>query len=67
MGLNKRHWEKMEGTQLIIKLTDVVERPNVDLNNPQKIVQVEIIGKEAGIALLTPTDIFDTASEKGGE
>lgn len=64
MGLNKRHWDKLEGAQLIIKLTDVVERKNVDLDHPQKIVQVEIIGKEAGIALLTPQDIVDVAKEK---
>ncbi|MBI2141621.1 hypothetical protein HYU16_04340 [Candidatus Woesearchaeota archaeon] len=64
MGLNKRHWDKLEGVQLIIKLTDVVERKNVDLDNPGKIVQVEIIGKEAGVALLTPNDIVDVAKEK---
>ncbi len=64
MGLNKRHWDKLEGVKLIIKLTDVVERKNVDLDNPDKIVEVEIIGKEAGIALLTPQDIVDVAKEK---
>ncbi|MBI3037199.1 hypothetical protein HYY73_05635 [Candidatus Woesearchaeota archaeon] len=64
MGLNKRHWDKLEGVKLIIKLTDVVERKNVDLDNPDKIVQVEIIGKEAGVALLTPNDIVDVAAEK---
>ncbi len=66
MGLNKRHWDKLEGVQLIIKLTDVVDRKTVDLDNPDKIVQVEIIGKEAGIALLTPKDLLDVAKEKGG-
>lgn len=65
MGLNKRHWDSMEGGKLIIKLTDVVERKKVDLDNPDKIVQVEIIGKEAGVALLTPKDIVDIAREKG--
>lgn len=64
LGLNKRHWDKLEGGQLIIKLTDVIERKNVDLDRPDKTVQVEIIGKEAGIALLTPQDIVDVAAEK---
>ncbi|MBI2581408.1 hypothetical protein HYV85_06440 [Candidatus Woesearchaeota archaeon] len=64
MGLNKRHWDKLEGVKLIIKLTDVVERKNVDLDNPGKIVQVEIIGNEAGVALLKPSDIVDVAKEK---
>ncbi len=65
MGLNKRHWDQLEGGKLIVKLTDVVERKNVDLDNPDKIVQVEIIGKQAGVALLTPKDIADIAREKG--
>ncbi len=65
LGLNKRHWDKLEGGHLIMKLTEVVDRKNVDLDNPDKIIQVEIIGKEAGIALLTRKDIVDIAREKG--
>ena len=64
MGLNKRHWDQLEGVKLIMKLTDVIDRKEVDLDNPAKIVQVEIIGKEAGIALLTPKDTLDVAKEK---
>ncbi|MBN2454355.1 hypothetical protein JXB11_02310 [Candidatus Woesearchaeota archaeon] len=59
MGLNKRHWNKMDSVPLIIKLTDVISKQKVDLNNPQKIVQVEIIGKEAGVALLKPNELVD--------
>lgn len=65
LGLSKRHWDKLEGGKLIMKLTEVVDRPNVDLDNPDKIIQVEIIGKEAGLSLLTPKDIVDVAKEKG--
>jgi len=64
MGLNKRHWDKLEGVQLIMKLTSVVDRKKVDLDNPEKIIQVEIIGKEAGIALLSPNELFDAEREK---
>ena len=65
MDLNKRHWDQLEGVKLIMKLTDVIDRKEVDLDNPAKIMQVEIIGKEAGIALLTPKDVLDVAREKG--
>ncbi len=64
MGLNKRHWDKLEGVPLIMKLTAVVDRKNVDLDHPDKIIQVEIIGKEAGISLLTPKELFDAEREK---
>lgn len=65
MSLNKRRWDKSGATELIIKLTEVIERENVDLTSPQKIVQVEVIGKEAGISLLTPKELFDVAEIKG--
>jgi tRNA(Ser,Leu) C12 N-acetylase TAN1 len=64
MNISKRHWDKLSGTELIIKLTDVIDREKVDLNKPQKIVQVEIIGKEAGISLLQPEDLLNIAEVK---
>jgi len=64
MNVSKRHWGKLGGTELIIKLTEVIDRENVDLDSPQKIVQVEIIGKEAGISLLQPEDLLDIAEVK---
>ena len=64
MGINKRHWDSMHSTELIIKLTDVVERSKVDLENPEKIMQVEIIGKEAGISLLRPDEFLDVFTLK---
>ena len=66
MGLNKRHWDKLEGNKLIMKLTEVVDRPNVDLDNPERIIQVEIIGKEAGLSLISPKDAVDVARRKAG-
>jgi len=64
MHLAKRHWKKLEGTDLIIKLTKVIDREHVDLKNPQKIVQVEIIERDAGISLLEPDDILDVEAVK---
>ncbi len=65
MGLNKRRWDKMHGTQLILTLTDVIDRPKVDLVNPEKIVQVEIIGEETGVSLLLPDEILEVLKIKG--
>ena len=64
MQLAKRHWKKLDGTELIIKLTEVIDREHVDLKNPQKIVQVEIIERDAGISLLAPEDILDVEKVK---
>jgi len=59
MNLNKRLWDKVHTTELIIKLTDKIDRPNVDLSKPQKIIQVEIIKDKAGLSLLTPEEVVD--------
>jgi tRNA(Ser,Leu) C12 N-acetylase TAN1 len=47
-----------------MKLTDVVDRPNVDLNNPDKIIRVDIIGKDAAISLLKKQELLNTSSFK---
>ncbi len=64
LGLNKRHWDKMEGTPLIIKLAAVIDTGNVDLGSPEKIVQVDIIGANAGISLLNADEILDVPKTK---
>ena len=64
MNLTKRHWKKLDGSKLVIKLTDVIDRKHVDLRNPQKIIQVEIVGEQAGISLLNPGDILDAGEAK---
>ena len=64
MNLSKRCWEKMDGSKLVLSLTDVIDREHVDLKNPQRIVQVDIIGDQAGISLLSPEDLLDAGEAK---
>ncbi len=59
MDITKRCYEKYHTTELIMKLTDVVDRPNVDLKNPDKIIKVDIIGNDAGISLLNKDEILN--------
>lgn len=63
MSLEKRSWNEMHSGDLIIKLTDVVDRKNVDLVNPEKIINVEILGEKAGISILTPEQMFDAKKQ----
>jgi len=58
MDLEKRHYHKYDYKELIVKLTDVVDRKNIDLKKPKKIIKVEIVGKDAGISLLTPDELL---------
>jgi len=63
MDLTKRRYEG-ETPKLIMKLTENINKPNVDLKNPQKIVKVEIIGKKAGVALLDRAELLDVPKLK---
>ena len=63
MSLEKRGWNEMHSRDLIIKLTDVVDRKNVDLVNPDKIIQVEILGEKTGVSILSPQQLFDARKQ----
>ena len=53
------HRTDLHQKDLIIKLTEVIDNPNVDLEKPSKIVKVEIVEKKAGISLLNKDEIFN--------
>lgn len=59
MDLAKRKYEAEK--DLIIKLTDVIDNTNVDLKEPQKIIEVQIIEKKAGISVLKPDEVLNVA------
>ena len=58
MDLHKRHFDKMHSTELIMELTEIVDKPKVDLENPQKIIEVQVMGKKTGLALLNKDEIL---------
>ncbi len=59
MDLSIRHYKKHDFKELIEKLTEVVDRKNVDLEKPEKIIKVEILGDKAVIALLKPEELLE--------
>jgi tRNA acetyltransferase TAN1 len=61
MTVNKRFYHKYHTQEIIEALAKHVSRGKVDLKNPQKILEIEIIGKQAGISLLEPRDIFSVS------
>ena len=64
MDIAKRCYEKYHTTELIMKLTDVVDKPKVDLKNPDKIIRVDIIGKDTGISLLNKDEMLNIPALK---
>jgi len=64
LDLGKRKYD-VPTNELIMKLTDPIDRPNVDLKNPDKIVEVQIIGNRAGISILNADEFLDVLKVKG--
>lgn len=58
MDLSKRKTEKEYPKDIIIKLTEGIEKPNVDLSNPDKIIKVEIVGNKAAVSLLSKDELL---------
>ena len=64
MELAKRDTTKEYPKNIIIQLTEVVDKPNVDLEKPHKTIKVEIIGDKAAIALITEGEAINVPKLK---
>jgi len=57
MTLEKRRYSGHHKIEIIRELADLIDE-KVDLKNPEKILRVDIIGRYAGMSVLTPQDVF---------
>lgn len=60
MTIEKRRYTKYHKAEIIEILAETVER-KVNLENPDKILLIEIIGRNAGLSILKPREIFSSA------
>ena len=49
---------------VIIQLTEVIDKPNVDLDSPDKIIKVEIVKEKAALSLLTKDEVLSVQKLK---
>ncbi len=59
LGITKRHYSRQSTADVIGTLTEHITNPNINLLKPRKIVQVEIVGKRTGVALLDESEVFN--------
>lgn len=64
MRITKRFYDKCHTKELIEALTQHIDRPNVDLENPEKTIRIEIIRDQAAVSLLQPGDCFSVNKGK---
>lgn len=57
MKVHKRRWQRYHTIEIIEYLAADIER-KVDLNHPDRIVWVDVVGRRTAISLLKPEEIF---------
>ncbi|NIR87957.1 hypothetical protein GWO13_10570 [Candidatus Bathyarchaeota archaeon] len=57
MTVERRRYTRYHKIEIIRELAELIDE-RVDLEKPDKILRIDIIGKYAGISILTPPDIF---------
>jgi tRNA acetyltransferase TAN1 len=58
--VEKRRYTVHHKVEIIEKLAELIDE-TVDLEKPDKILRIDIIGKYAGLSILAPQDIFSAA------
>lgn len=59
MTVEKRRYTVHHKIDIITALAELIDE-RVDLKNPDKILRIDIIGKFAGVSVLSPQEIFST-------
>jgi len=60
LTVEKRRYTLYHKIEIIRELAELIDR-KVDLENPDKIIRIDIIGKYAGVSLLEPQEVFSVA------
>jgi len=60
MTVEKRRYSQHHKIEIIRELADLIDE-KVDLENPEKILRLDIIGRYVGISVLTPQEVFSVA------
>ncbi len=66
MHVEKRRYVSYHKAEIIKELASLIHE-KVDLKNSDKIVWIEIVGKQAGISIITPSDIFSLSRALTGK
>lgn len=57
MKVEKRRWQKYHTAEIIACLAQAIDR-RVNLDRPDKLVRVDIVGRQTAVSVLRPGDIF---------
>jgi SagB-type dehydrogenase family enzyme len=61
MQVEKRDWEGRRTYDLIVDLARAIDR-KVDLDHPDRLVRVDVVGEQVAVSVLRPDEIFSLAT-----
>jgi tRNA(Ser,Leu) C12 N-acetylase TAN1 len=56
----KHRWQRYHTDEIVAQLAGAIDR-RVDLDHPDKLVRVDVLGAEAAISVLRPDEVFSAA------
>ena len=59
MRVKKRRWQRYHTAEIVEYLAAAIDR-EVNLDNPDRILWVDVVGRDTAVSLLAPDDIFST-------
>jgi tRNA(Ser,Leu) C12 N-acetylase TAN1 len=60
LDIVKRHLDNASITDMVLKLTEYIDKPKVDLKNAELVIRIEILGERAACSLLSADELLDT-------
>jgi len=63
MKIAKRRWQRYHTRDIVLQLAGAIDR-KVDLDHPDKLVRVDVVGREASVSVLGLGDVFSIAASK---
>lgn len=64
LEVTKRYYDKMSAMELTLKLTENITKPKVDLEAPDVVINVEVLGAKTGLSILASDETMDTQKLK---
>jgi tRNA acetyltransferase TAN1 len=61
MRVDRHGWQRYRTPQILTHLARAIDR-RVELDHPDKVVRVDIVGERAAVSILRPDDIFSRAA-----
>jgi tRNA(Ser,Leu) C12 N-acetylase TAN1 len=64
MKVEKRRWQRYSTRDIVLYLAGAIDR-QVDLDHPDKLVRVDVVGGQVAVSVLRPGDVFSIAAPEG--